>query len=197
MGFGLPSAVGAKVGAPHKTVIDIDGDASFSMTAMELQTASQFSIGVKVLVLNNEFQGMVLQWQGTFHISALLKPYLTCAIDLFYDARYAHTRMVNPDFIALARAMGVHAIRCERAEDLPAKMKEFLEYDGSKPVLMECVVETNEHVFPMVSSCSLPVLCEYIANGMRDQVPAGKALHEQLLHPSFRAAYAKAHGKKA
>ena len=58
--------------------------------------------------------------------------------------------MVNPDFIALAKSMRVHAIRCERAEDLPAKMKEFLEYDDSKPVLLECVVETNEHVFPMV-----------------------------------------------
>ncbi|KAH9852759.1 acetolactate synthase [Lenzites betulinus] len=160
MGFGLPSAIGAKVGSPNKTVVDIDGDASFSMTAMELQTASQYGIGVKVMVLNNEFQGMVLQWQ-----------------DLFYDARYAHTRMVNPDFIALAKAMRIHAIRCERAEDLPAKMKEFLEYDDSKPVLMECCVETNEHVFPMV--------------------PAGKALDEQLLHPSFREAYAKAHGKKA
>jgi thiamine pyrophosphate-dependent acetolactate synthase large subunit-like protein len=64
MGFGLPSAVGAKVAAPEKIVVDIDGDASFSMTAMELATASQYGIGVKVLVLNNEFQGMVLQWQG-------------------------------------------------------------------------------------------------------------------------------------
>ncbi|EMD38129.1 hypothetical protein CERSUDRAFT_113276 [Gelatoporia subvermispora B] len=159
MGFGLPSAIGAKVGAPNKTVIDIDGDASFSMTAMELQTASQYGIGIKALILNNSFQGMVLQWQ-----------------DLFYDARYAHTRMVNPDFIALAKAMRVHAIRCESAAELPQKMKEFLEYDDSKPVLMECVVETNEHVFPMV--------------------PAGKALHEQLLHPSFRDAY-NASGKKA
>ena len=65
MGFGLPAAIGAKVGAPNKTVVDIDGDASFSMTAMELQTASQHNIGVKVIVLNNEFQGMVQQWQGT------------------------------------------------------------------------------------------------------------------------------------
>jgi acetolactate synthase-1/2/3 large subunit len=64
MGFGLPAAIGAKVAAPHKTVVDVDGDASFSMTAMELQTANQFNIGVKVLVLNNEFQGMVQQWQG-------------------------------------------------------------------------------------------------------------------------------------
>jgi len=148
MGFGLPAAIGAKVAAPRKTVIDIDGDASFSMTAMELATASQHNIGVKVLVFNNEFQGMVQQWQ-----------------DLFYDNRYSHTRMVNPDFVLLAQAMGVHAIRCHSAEELPAKMKEFLEYDGTRPVLMECWVDKNEHVFPMV--------------------PAGKGLHEQMMHPSL------------
>ncbi|KAF9053157.1 acetolactate synthase [Panaeolus papilionaceus] len=154
MGFGLPAAIGAKVAAPKKVVVDIDGDASFSMTAMELATAAQYDIGVKVLVFNNEFQGMVQQWQ-----------------DLFYDQRYSHTRMVNPDFVKLANAMGVHAIRCHTAEELPAKMKEFLEYDNSKPVLMECLVEKNEHVFPMV--------------------PAGKALHEQLLHPLLRDAAKK------
>jgi len=149
MGFGLPSAVGAKVAAPNKMVIDIDGDASFSMTAMELATASQFDIGVKVMVLNNEFQGMVLQWQ-----------------DLFYDHRYSHTRMTNPDFVLLAKAMGVHAIRVSNSSELPEKMKEFLEYDGNRPILLECIVESNEHVFPMV--------------------PAGKALHEQILHPVLR-----------
>ncbi|KAH0583462.1 Acetolactate synthase, mitochondrial [Termitomyces sp. J132] len=149
MGFGLPSAIGAKVAAPEKTVVDIDGDASFSMTAMELATASQYNIGVKVLVLNNEFQGMVLQWQ-----------------DLFYDRRYSHTQMTNPDFVRLAQAMGVHAIRCETMEDLPAKMKEFLEYNNNKPVLMECCVSKTEHVYPMV--------------------PAGKALHEQILHPALK-----------
>jgi acetolactate synthase-1/2/3 large subunit len=69
MGFGLPSAVGAKVAAPNKMVIDIDGDASFSMTAMELATASQYNIGVKVMILNNEFQGMVVQWQGLYRFS--------------------------------------------------------------------------------------------------------------------------------
>ncbi|KZP17870.1 acetolactate synthase [Athelia psychrophila] len=158
MGFGLPSAIGAKVAAPHKTVVDIDGDASFSMTAMELATASQYGIGVKVLILNNEFQGMVLQWQ-----------------DLFYNKRYSHTRMTNPDFVLLAKAMGVHAIRCHNADELPAKMKEFLEYDGAKPIVMECLVERNEHVFPMVA--------------------AGKALHEQILHPSLAAAAAKAKPK--
>lgn len=65
MGYGLPAAIGAKVASPDKIVVDIDGDASFSMTAMELATASQYQIGVKVLILNNEHQGMVLQWQGT------------------------------------------------------------------------------------------------------------------------------------
>lgn len=64
MGYGLPAAIGAKVASPAKIVVDIDGDASFSMTAMELATAAQYQIGVKVLILNNEFQGMVLQWQG-------------------------------------------------------------------------------------------------------------------------------------
>lgn len=71
MGFGLPAAIGAKVAEPHKVVVDIDGDASFSMTAMEMATASQYNIGVKILVLNNEFQGMVLQWQGMSPIHAL------------------------------------------------------------------------------------------------------------------------------
>ncbi|TDL24971.1 acetolactate synthase [Rickenella mellea] len=155
MGFGLPSAIGAKVAAPEKTVVDIDGDASFSMTAMELATASQFNIGVKVLILNNEFQGMVEQWQ-----------------DLFYDARYSHTAMINPDFVMLAKSMRVHGIRCDRAEDLPAKIKEMLEYDNSRPVVLECVVEKNEHVFPMVA--------------------AGSALHEQRMHPMLTSGTKKA-----
>ena len=70
--------------------------------------------------------------------------------DLFYDHRYSHTRMTNPDFVLLAKAMGVHAIRVNSSSELPEKMKEFLEYDGNKPVLLECIVEPNEHVFPMV-----------------------------------------------
>lgn len=143
MGFGLPSAIGAKVAAKDKIVVDIDGDASFSMTAMELQTASQYNIGVKVLLFNNEFQGMVEQWQ-----------------DLFYENRYSHTRMNNPDFTLLSQSMGCKALRCTNINDLPAMMKEFLEYDGTRPIVMECLV-SSEHVYPMV--------------------PAGKALHEQIV----------------
>ncbi|OXB39850.1 acetolactate synthase, mitochondrial [Cryptococcus neoformans] len=148
MGFGLPSAIGAKVAAPEKYVIDIDGDASFSMTAMELATASQYDIGVKVLLFNNEFQGMVEQWQ-----------------DLFYENRYSHTRMTNPDFVKLSESMGAKGLRCTKLEDLPGMMKEFLEYDGKRPIVLECLV-SSEHVYPMI--------------------PAGKALHEQLLHPLLR-----------
>ncbi|KAK4704977.1 acetolactate synthase I/II/III large subunit, partial [Phenoliferia sp. Uapishka_3] len=145
MGFGLPSAIGAKVAAPEKIVVDIDGDASFSMTAMELATAAQYGIGVKVLILNNEFQGMVLQWQ-----------------DLFYEKRYSHTKMTNPDFVALAKAMHCHAIRCDSVDDLPAKMKEFMEYDSQKPILFDARTVQNEHVYPMVA--------------------AGKALHEMVIN---------------
>ena len=85
MGFGLPSALGAKVAAPNKTVIDIDGDASFSMTAMELATASQFNIGVKVMVMNDGYQGMVTQWEGCIvcrlgaHICLLIVYRQTCS----------------------------------------------------------------------------------------------------------------------
>ena len=89
MGYGLPAAIGAKLAAPQNLVVDVDGDGSFLMTGMEFVTAAQYKIGVKVLLLNNNFQGMVRQWQ-----------------DLFYDGRYSGTPMVNPDFAQLARAMG-------------------------------------------------------------------------------------------
>lgn len=157
MGFGLPAAIGAKVGAPEKIVVDIDGDASFSMTAMELATASQYNIGVKVLLMNNEFQGMVEQWQGMSFSSSRDH---RSSLDLFYENRYSHTRMTNPDFIKLSESMGAKALRCTNLEELPAMMKEFLEYDNTRPILMECLV-SSEHVYPMVA--------------------AGKALHEQIV----------------
>jgi acetolactate synthase-1/2/3 large subunit len=131
MGFGLPAAIGAKVAMPEKLVIDIDGDASFSMTAMELATAVQYNIGVKALVLNNDFQGMVKQWQ-----------------DLFYENRYSGTPMRNPDFVKLAEAMGCRGIRARNQAELPEAMAEFLNHDG--PVLLEAIVDKGEHVYPMV-----------------------------------------------
>lgn len=131
MGFGLPSAIGAKLGSKDSIVIDIDGDASFAMTAMEMMTARQFNIGVKVLILNNSFQGMVKQWQ-----------------DLFYDQRYSSTQMVNPDFVKFAESMNCVGLRVSEESELRSTLKQFLETD--QPVLLDAVVCKEEHVFPMV-----------------------------------------------
>jgi len=133
MGFGLPAAIGAKCAMPDKTVVDIDGDGSFCMTGLEMITAAQYGIGVKALILNNEFQGMVKQWQ-----------------DLFYEERYSSTAMVNPDFKKLAQAMGCKGLSCSLKSDLPKMMTQFLECD--EPVVMEVKVQKHEHVYPMVAA---------------------------------------------
>lgn len=133
------------------------------MTAMELATASQYNIGVKVLLFNNEFQGMVEQWQGEYYSQTEMTLPRGCILtfaDLFYENRYSHTRMHNPNFVKLSESMGAKALRVTDLKDLPAKMKEFLEYDNTRPIVMECIV-SSEHVYPMV--------------------PAGKALHEQIV----------------
>lgn len=131
MGYGLPAAIGAKVARPDALVVDIDGDASFNMTLTELSTAAQFNIGVKIIVLNNEEQGMVTQWQS-----------------LFYEDRFAHTHQKNPDFIKLAEAMGVQARRCVAPADVDAKLTWLLESDG--PALLEVVTDKKVPVLPMV-----------------------------------------------
>lgn len=131
MGYGLPSAIGAKVARPDCLVVDIDGDASFNMTLTELSTAAQFNIGVKVLVLNNEEQGMVTQWQS-----------------LFYEDRFAHTHQKNPDFVKVAEAMGVQGRRCGKAEDVESSLKWLLETDG--PALLEVITDKKVPVLPMV-----------------------------------------------
>lgn len=133
MGFGLPASIGAKLAQPNAIVIDVDGDASFSMTAMELATAAQFDIGVKVLLLNNSFQGMVKQWQ-----------------DLFYQERYSGTKMHNPDFLKLAQSMNCTAIGVDDAAELSEAIKKFLAVPG--PVVLEVKTPLKEHVYPMVPS---------------------------------------------
>nr|UEC27496.1 acetolactate synthase catalytic subunit [Verticillium dahliae] len=135
MGFGLPAAIGAKVAQPDALVIDIDGDASFNMTLTELSTAAQFNIGVKVIVLNNEEQGMVTQWQN-----------------LFYEDRYAHTHSVNPDFQKLSDAMGVQSRRLEKPEEIQEALRWLIESDG--PALLEVVTDRKVPVLPMVPSGS-------------------------------------------
>ncbi|KNC77543.1 acetolactate synthase, mitochondrial [Sphaeroforma arctica JP610] len=142
MGFGLPAAIGAKTALPNNIVIDIDGDASFSMTSMELMTAAEYGIGVKVLLLNNNFQGMVKQWQ-----------------DLFYDERYSGTKMFNPNFAKLAEASGVRGMTLDSSMNVQEVLQEFIDHEG--PVVLDCIIEKDEHVYPMV--------------------PAGAGLHEMTL----------------
>lgn len=132
MGYGLPAAIGAQVGRPDAVVIDIDGDASFNMTLTELSTAAQFNIPVKIIVLNNEEQGMVTQWQS-----------------LFYEHRYSHTHQSNPDFVKLAEAMGVKAMKLTKQGELHSTLDEFLQYSAG-PVLLEVEVEKKVPVLPMV-----------------------------------------------
>ena len=131
MGFGLPAAIGAKVAQPDALVVDIDGDASFQMTLTELSTAAQHGIAVKVIVLNNEEQGMVTQWQS-----------------LFYEDRFAHTHQTNPDFVKLAEAMGVPGRRCMTAGELEGTLRWLVESEG--PALLEVVTDKKVPVLPMV-----------------------------------------------
>lgn len=133
MGYGLPAAIGAKVAKPQSLVIDIDGDASFNMTLTELSTANQFNIGVKIIVLNNEEQGMVTQWQS-----------------LFYEDRFAHTHQKNPDFVKLAEAMGVQARRCLRPADVDESLEWLVSGSGDGPALLEVITDKKVPVLPMV-----------------------------------------------
>ncbi|KAJ9232390.1 hypothetical protein DTO207G8_7188 [Paecilomyces variotii] len=135
MGYGLPAAIGAKVARPDALVIDIDGDASFGMTLTEMSTAAQFNIGVKVIVLNNEEQGMVTQWQN-----------------LFYEDRYAHSHQRNPDFMAFARAMRVHHRRISKPEEVTDALTWLINTDG--PSLLEVITDRKVPVLPMVPAGS-------------------------------------------
>ena len=133
MGYGLPAAIGAKVARPDCLVVDIDGDASFNMTLTELSTARQFNIGVKVIVLNNEEQGMVTQWQS-----------------LFYEDRFAHTHQKNPDFVKLSEAMGVPAKRCIKPGEVEESLRWLIEGSGDGPAFLEVVTDKKVPVLPMV-----------------------------------------------
>ncbi|KAK6954075.1 Acetolactate synthase, mitochondrial [Daldinia eschscholtzii] len=149
MGYGLPAAIGAKVARPDALVIDIDGDASFNMTLTELSTAAQFNIGVKVIVLNNEEQGMVTQWQN-----------------LFYEDRYAHTHQKNPDFMKLADAMGVQHRRLVKPEDTVECLEWLINTDG--PAFLEVMTDKKVPVLPMVPAGS--GLHEFLAwDGEKDK----------------------------
>ena len=134
MGYGLPAAIGAQLGEPDALVIDIAGEASIQMNIQELGTASQYRLPVKVFILNNEYMGMVRQWQ-----------------ELTYESRYSNSYSDSlPDFVRLAEAYGWKGIRIEREEDLDAGIIRMMEHNG--PVIVDCCVAQDANCLPMIPS---------------------------------------------
>jgi len=133
MGFGLPAAIGAKMAAPHREVVSISGDGGYQMTIQELGTIFQQKAAVKVVVLNNDFLGMVRQWQ-----------------QLFFDKRYASTEMVNPNFVAIAEGYYIKAKKVTKREELAPAVKEMME--SKEAYFLEVCVEKEDNVFPMIPS---------------------------------------------
>ena len=133
MGFALPAAIGAKMAAPDREVVAIIGDGGYQMTIQELGTIFQNKVPVKIVVLNNEFLGMVRQWQ-----------------QLFFDKRYASTEMVNPNFVAIAQGYYIEAKKVTERKDLASAVKEMIASD--EPYFLEVCVEKENNVFPMVPS---------------------------------------------
>lgn len=131
MGFGLPAAIGAKIARPEKEVILFVGDGGLQMTIQELGTIMQYNTGVKIVLLNNDFLGMVRQWQ-----------------DLFYNKRYAATELVNPDFIKIAEGYGINGELVTDRKDLNDAIDRMLETNGA--YLLETKVEKEGNIFPMI-----------------------------------------------
>ncbi|MDB4715267.1 biosynthetic-type acetolactate synthase large subunit [Flavobacteriaceae bacterium] len=131
MGFALPAAIGAKMGAEDREVIAIIGDGGYQMTIQELGTIFQNKTAVKIVVLNNDYLGMVRQWQ-----------------QLFFDKRYASTEMTNPDFVTIAKGYHIEANRVSKREDLDSALKTML--DSDEPYFLEVCVEKEANVFPMI-----------------------------------------------
>lgn len=131
MGFGLPAAFGAQTGKPDKTVVAVIGDGGIQMTIQELGTIWQNKAPIKIVLLNNNFLGMVRQWQ-----------------QLFFDKRYSSTELSNPDFITIARGFGIEGKKVSDRNDLDATIEEMLNHKG--PYLLEVSVEQEDNVFPMV-----------------------------------------------
>ena len=133
MGFALPAAIGAKMGAPEREVVAIIGDGGYQMTIQELGTIFQTQVAVKIVVLNNDFLGMVRQWQ-----------------ELFFDKRYASTEMTNPDFVTIAKGYHIEAVRVTERNKLDSAVKEMML--SKKPYFLEVCVEKEDNVFPMIPS---------------------------------------------
>jgi len=134
MGYGLPAAVGVQMAHPKSLVIDIAGEASVLMTMQEMSTAAQYELPIKIFILNNQYMGMVRQWQ-----------------ELLHGGRYSHSYTeALPDFVKLAEAYRCVGMRCEKPGDLDAAIKEMIKV--KKPVIFDCVVDQAENCFPMIPS---------------------------------------------
>ena len=134
MGYGLPAAVGVQLAHPNSLVIDIAGEASVLMTMQEMSTAVQYELPIKIFIINNQYMGMVRQWQ-----------------ELLHGGRYAHSYTeALPDFVKLAEAYHAVGIRCERPGDVDGAIREMIAVN--KPVIVDCVVDPNENCFPMIPS---------------------------------------------
>ncbi|HWP24743.1 MAG TPA: acetolactate synthase 3 large subunit [Xanthobacteraceae bacterium] len=134
MGYGLPAAVGVQLAHPKSLVIDIAGEASVLMTMQELSTAVQYRLPIKIFIINNQYMGMVRQWQ-----------------ELLHGGRYSHSYTeALPDFVKLAEAYHAVGIRCDKPGDLDDAIKEMIAVD--RPVIFDCVVDQNENCFPMIPS---------------------------------------------
>ena len=134
MGYGLPAAIGVQIAHPEKLVVDIAGEASVLMTMQEMSTAVQYKLPIKIFILNNEYMGMVRQWQELLHEKNYSESY-TAAL---------------PDFVKLAESYGCVGIRAKTPDELDKKIKEMI--DVQKPVIFDCVVDKSENCFPMILS---------------------------------------------
>jgi acetolactate synthase-1/2/3 large subunit len=131
MGFALPAALGAKMGAPNREVVAIIGDGGYQMTIQELGTIFQTGSAVKIVVLNNDFLGMVRQWQ-----------------QMFFEKRYASTELVNPDFVTIAKGYYIDADRVSERKNLKLAINKMIK--SKKPYFLEVKVEKEDNVFPMI-----------------------------------------------
>jgi len=134
MGYGLPAAVGVQIAHPDKLVIDIAGEASILMTMQEMSTAVQYNLPIKIFILNNQYMGMVRQWQELLH-------------EKNYSESYSEAL---PDFVKLAEAYGCKGIKVDNPSELDSKIKEMIDHDG--PVIFDCHVDPSENCFPMIPS---------------------------------------------
>lgn len=134
MGYGLPAALGVQIAHPESLVIDIAGDASIQMCIQEMSAAIQYDAPIKIFIMNNQYMGMVRQWQQLLHGNRLSNSYTEAM----------------PDFVKLAEAYGAVGLRCEKPEDLDATIQEMI--DVKKPVIFDCRVANLANCFPMIPS---------------------------------------------